>query len=140
MRFARRTDWELSPNKISGILEDFKSKGQTVLDLTESNPTRCGFSYLQNELLSKLSAHENTLYTPSTKGLLASRLAVSAYYRSQNIKIPPEQIFLTASTSEAYSFLFRLLANPGENVLFPSPSYPLFDFLVDLNDLEKGFY
>lgn len=140
MKFARRTDWELTPNKISSILEDFKAKGKTVLDLTESNPTRCGLAYPQKELLSALSQDANMLYSPSTKGLLSSREAVAAYYAQKNIKVSPEQIFLTASTSEAYSFLFRLLADPGENILFPAPSYPLFDFLVDLNDLERGFY
>jgi len=140
MRFARRTNWELTPNTISGILKDFENKGQTVLDLTESNPTRCGLAYPKEELLSALSSNQNILYSPSTKGLLASREAVAAYYAQKNIKISPEQIFLTASTSEAYSFLFRLLADPGDSVLFPAPSYPLFDFLVDLNDLERGFY
>ncbi len=140
MKFARRTNWELTPNKISGILEDFKAKGQNILDLTESNPTRCGLAYPQKELLSALSQDANMLYSPSTKGLLSSREAVAAYYAQKNIKISPEQIFLTASTSEAYSFLFRLLADPGDNILFPAPSYPLFDFLVDLNDLDRGFY
>jgi alanine-synthesizing transaminase len=140
MRFARRTDWELTPNKISGILDDFKARGQAVLDLTESNPTRCGLVYPHKELLSALSDDRNMVYSPSTKGLLASREAVAAYYAQKNIHVSPEQIFLTASTSEAYSFVFRLLADPGQSILFPAPSYPLFDFLVDLNDLERGFY
>lgn len=140
MRFARRTEWELTPNKITGILEDFKKSGQQILDLTESNPTRCGFAYSQKDLLKQFATPDNMLYVPSTQGLLSSRQAIAAYYQSQNIAISPDQIFLTASTSEAYTFLFRLLADPGDTVLFPSPSYPLFDFLVDLNDLERGFY
>ncbi|MCB9772450.1 MAG: pyridoxal phosphate-dependent aminotransferase [Candidatus Omnitrophica bacterium] len=140
MRFARRTEWELTPNKITGILEDFKKNGQKILDLTESNPTRCGFAYSQNGLLNQLATPDNMLYVPLTQGLLSSRQAIAAYYQNQNIAISPDQIFLTASTSEAYTFLFRLLADPGDTVLFPSPSYPLFDFLVDLNDLERGFY
>ncbi len=141
MRFARRTNWELSPNKISGILKSFESRGQKILDLTQSNPTSCGFNYPQTELLSVLSHENNVFYSPSSKGLLGARQAVAAYYlESQKIVLDPRQIFLTASTSEAYSFLFRLLADPGESILFPSPSYPLFDFLVDLNDLKSNFY
>ncbi len=140
MQFARRTDWELSPNVISGILEDFKKHGEVIWDLTQSNPTACGFDYPFDELLPKLGNIQSSTYAPTSKGLLSARQAIVDYYQSQNIAISPEQIFLTASTSEAYSFLFRLLANPGETVLFPRPSYPLFDFLVDLNDLERGFY
>ncbi len=140
MRFARRTDWELSPNKISGILEDFKKRGPAILDLTQSNPTACGFSYPVDKLLAKLSDVPSMMYNPSSKGLLTAREALVLYYQRQGIELSPEQIFLTASSSEAYSFIFRLLANPGETVLFPCPSYPLFDFLVDLNDLESGFY
>ncbi len=140
MQFARRTNWELNPNKISRILKDFKATGRAIIDLTESNPTRCGFVYPQKELLAALSDDRNMMYCPSTKGLLLAREAVAEYYAQKDIRISPEQIFLTSSTSEAYSFIFRLLADPGENILFPAPSYPLFDFLVDLNDLESGFY
>jgi alanine-synthesizing transaminase len=138
--FAKRTNWELTPNRVAGILEGYKRSGQEILDLTESNPTRCGFVYPQGELLAHLSAPVSMRYVPSSQGLLSARQAVAAYYQSQNIAISPTQIFLTASTSEAYSFLFRLLANPQEAILFPAPSYPLFDFLVDLNDLKSSFY
>ncbi len=140
VQFARRTDWELSPNAISGILEDFKKRSELIWDLTQSNPTVCAFEYPLHELLPKLGDMQSSTYAPTSKGLLSARQAIVEYYQGQNIAISPEQIFLTASTSEAYSFLFRLLANPGETVLFPCPSYPLFDFLVDLNDLEQGFY
>lgn len=138
--FAKRTNWELTPNRVAGILEGYKSSGQKILDLTQSNPTRCGFVYPQDELLAKLSVPASMRYVPSPQGLLSARQAVAAYYQSQNIVISPAQILLTASTSEAYSFLFRLLANPQEEILFPAPSYPLFDFLVDLNDLKSSFY
>lgn len=138
--FAGRTNWELTQNKITAILEEFKRKGTTVFDLTESNPTRCGFVYPEKELQSALLNPANMRYIPATKGMLSAREAVAAYYKGQRIDISPEQIFLTSSTSEGYSFLFRLLADPGETMLFPAPSYPLFEFLVGLNDLEMQYY
>ncbi len=138
--FAKRTHWELSTNKITTILESLREKGVPIFDLTESNPTRCQFDYLRPDLLEGLSAVQNLRYLPSPKGNLPARETICAYYRTKNIHLDPEQIFLTASTSEAYSFLFRLLADPQESVLFPCPSYPLFSFLVDLNDLKYEFY
>jgi len=138
--FANRTNWELTQNKISGILENFKKEGKTVLDLTESNPTNCGFAYPEKELQGALINPSNMRYTPSTKGILSAREAVAQYYKGKHIDVSPDQIFLTSSTSEGYSFLFRLLADPGETMLFPCPSYPLFEFLVGLNDLEMEFY
>jgi aspartate/methionine/tyrosine aminotransferase len=138
--FSQRTEWELTPNRITGILEDLKKSNQRIFDLTESNPTNCGFSYLTQDLQGALMNPDNMRYSPATKGLAASRDAVAKYYESKGISISPEQIFLTSSTSEGYSFLFRLLADPGNNILFPSPSYPLFEFLVGLNDIEMNYY
>ncbi len=138
--FSQRTEWELTPNRITGILEDLKKSNQRIFDLTESNPTNCGFSYLTQDLQGALMNPDNMRYSPATKGLAASREAVAKYYESKGITISPEQIFLTSSTSEGYSFLFRLLADPGNNILFPSPSYPLFEFLVGLNDIEMNYY
>lgn len=138
--FAGRTDWELTQNKITGILEGLKKDGKTVLDLTESNPTNCAFFMPDKDLQAALLNPANMKYVPATKGGVSAREAVAAYYKSKHIDISPEQIFLTASTSEGYSFLFRLLADPGETMLFPQPSYPLFEFLVALNDLEMQFY
>lgn len=140
MRFARRTDWDLRPNKISGILEDFKKRGQAFLDLTESNPTKCGFVDPGQRILATFANQQNMFYAPASQGLLEAREALAAYYCGQGIKLSPRQIFLTASSSEAYSFIFRLLADPQDVVLFPQPSYPLFDFLADLNDVKTGGY
>lgn len=140
MRFARRTDWELTPNRLSGLLEDFRKRGQAVVDLTESNPTRCGFHYPSGDLLSALSREQNLIYSPESKGILDARQAIADYYQSQNISLSAEQIILTASTSEAYSFVFKLLTETGDRILLPAPSYPLFDFLVDLNDLQNEYY
>jgi len=151
--FAERTNWKLTPNKITLLLEELRrgspasgGAAPQILDLTESNPTRCGFSclcpsgYPSDAILNALADSKNMSYDPSAKGSLEAREAVCAYYKEKNITVDPERIFLTASTSEAYSFLFRLLANPGDHILFPRPSYPLFEFLADINDLTSDFY
>ncbi|PIQ87561.1 MAG: aminotransferase [Candidatus Omnitrophica bacterium CG11_big_fil_rev_8_21_14_0_20_45_26] len=135
--FASRTNWPLYQNKIALCLQALQQSGVSIIDLTESNPTRCQFQYLHQRTLSPLSRTENLLYQPSPKGSLKARESIAAYYaEAHQININPEQIVLTASTSEAYSFIFRLLANPGDEVLAPSPSYPLFHFLADLNDVR----
>ena len=138
--FSRRTDWALGSNQISQARDDLRRRGVEVLDLTESNPTRCGLAYPSRALLSSLSHKTNLLYEPSSQGSLQAREAVRQYYRSRGFDIPVERIVLTSSTSEGYSYLFRLLANPGEEVLFPKPSYPLFQFLADLNDVRLNYY
>jgi aspartate/methionine/tyrosine aminotransferase len=137
--FADRTNWELATNKLSILLQELRQQKIDLFDLTESNPTHCGFSYPE-EILSALVNPKNLQYVPEPQGMLSARQAVCAYYKSRGIRIEPEQVFLTASTSEAYSFLFRLLLNPGEEALFPAPSYPLFQFLVDLSDITMGTY
>ncbi len=106
-----------------------------IADLTASNPTRCGFQY-HPALLSALTDERALEYDPQPRGLLAAREAVCRYYADHRVQIEPDQIVLTTSTSEAYSFLFRLLCDPGNEVLVPQPSYPLFDFLADLDDVR----
>lgn len=138
--FAQRTGWEMLQNEITSQLDGFHQSDTPVIDLTESNPTRCGFIYPQAKILKPLAASKNMLYDPSPSGNREAREAVVHYYRSRNITVSPEQIFLCASTSEAYTFLFRLLADPKERVLFPRPSYPLFEFLVGLNDIRMDTY
>lgn len=125
---------------ITSVLEELRRAGTNILDLTESNPTRCGFSYPKEQIFGALADSRNMSYAPCAQGSLEAREAVCSYYKEKNIAVDPARIFLTASTSEAYSFLFRLLANPGDTVLFPCPSYPLFEFLSSLNDLTHGFY
>jgi len=134
--FAQRTDWRLTPNRLSNAIDERRQQGRDLLDLTESNPTHCGFTYDTQEILRAVSDPRSLTYQPDARGLLAARQAVTDYYGEKNIIIDPRQIFLTTSTSEAYSYVFRLLADPGDNILAPSPSYPLFDFLSQLNDLK----
>ncbi len=134
--FASRVEWPLNPNRLSEQIEERRRRGLAILDLTESNPTRCGFLFDSQEILGALADPRSLIYEPDPRGLLLARLAVASYYAERGVKLDPDQIFLTTSTSEAYSYVFRLLANPGDNILVPRPSYPLFDFLARLDDLE----
>ena len=138
--FSTRTSWSLAPNRLSLLLREQREAGLPILDLTESNPTRCGFAVDAQEILAPLNDTRALLYQPDPRGLLVAREAVAQYYSERGANVDPDQIFLTASTSEAYSFVFRLLANPGDKILAPQPSYPLFDFLGALNDVVVSPY
>jgi alanine-synthesizing transaminase len=134
--FARRTGWVLEKNALTRAIDNRHELGLSVIDLTESNPTRCGFRYNSAAILQALTNPAAMLYQPEPRGPLGARRAVMEYYAERGIFLDSEQVFLTSSSSEAYSYLFRLLADPGDSVLVPQPSYPLFDFLTGLNDLE----
>ena len=114
-------------------MDEKRSAGSTILDLTESNPTAAGFVYPADAILSALADPRSLRYEPSAAGMPSARAAVSEYYSRQvDGPVSPDRILLTASTSEAYAFVFKLLADPGDEVLAPSPSYPLFDYLAAL--------
>jgi hypothetical protein len=134
--FASRTNWRLTPNRLSKEIEELRRKGLPLLDLTESNPTRCGFAFDTQAILEALANPQGLFYEPDPRGLLTAREAVAQYYAARGVALDPGQIFLTTSTSEAYSYVFRLLADPADTVLVPQPSYPLFDFLAGLNDVR----
>jgi len=133
--FSRRTDWKLTPNRFTQAQQEAHAAGREVLDLTISNPTRAGFDYDRQAILRAFSNPAALDYDPQPKGLLTARHAVAEYYRHRG-KVNPESLVLTTSTSEGYSFVFRLLANPDDEVLVPKPSYPLFEFLADLQDVK----
>ena len=137
--FSSRTDWLLAPNRLARQLEERRRQGLPVLDLTESNPTRCGFAS-DPAILKSLQDTRSLTYEPDPRGLLSARQAVCEYYAERGVSVTPEQVFLTTSTSEAYTYAFRLLADPGDKVLVPQPSYPLLDFLACINDLEVVSY
>ncbi|MBI3616457.1 MAG: pyridoxal phosphate-dependent aminotransferase [Candidatus Omnitrophica bacterium] len=137
--FADRTGWRLTPNLLSQRLTALHRRGVSILDLTESNPTQVGIRYPE-EILGFLADPGSLTYEPSPKGLLLARQAVAGVYAEKGISLEPDQLLLTASTSEAYSFLFKLLCNPGDSILVPKPSYPLFEYLADLNDVELSAY
>jgi len=111
-----------------------------VLDLTASNPTECGFTYDAPAILAALANPASLIYEPDPRGLLKAREAVCEYYAARGDRVSPDSVLLTTSTSEAYSFVFRLLCNPGDEILVPQPSYPLFDFLADLQDVRLVRY
>jgi aspartate/methionine/tyrosine aminotransferase len=135
--FSDRTNWKLTRNRLAEALEEVRSSGARVLDLTISNPTRAGLHYDDARILQSLASPHVMDYEPHPKGLLVAREAVAAYYREQHgvHNFDAEQLVLTTSTSEGYSFVFRLLCNPGDELLVPKPSYPLFEFLADLQDV-----
>lgn len=134
--FSRRTDWKLAPNRLTTAIEEARAAGQPFIDLTISNPTRAGVTYDGTSILDSLRHHASLDYDPQPKGLLAAREAVADYYRGRHEEVDPESLILTSGTSEGYSYVFRLLANPGDEILVPKPSYPLFDFLADLQDVK----
>ena len=138
--FASRTEWPQIPNRLSQAIEARRRQGLPILDLTESNPTRCGFDFDAAEILRALADPRSLRYEPQPRGLLAAREAIAVYYAERGTNVDVERIFLTASTSEAYAYLFRLLGNSGDNILVPSPGYPLFEILGGLNDLEPISY
>jgi aspartate/methionine/tyrosine aminotransferase len=131
--FSRRTDWKLTLNRFTQAQQELLAAGREVLDLTISNPTRAGLHYDDQAILSSLTNPSALDYDPQPKGLLSARQAVADYYQQQ---VDPESLLLTTSTSEGYSFVFRLLSNPKDEVLVPKPSYPLFEFLADLQDVK----
>jgi alanine-synthesizing transaminase len=138
--FSERTSYPRAKNRLTLALERRRAEGAPVFDLTESNPTRAGFVYPQTEILAALSDPRLLLYEPRPFGLEAARHAIAGYYAHRGSRVDPSQIVITASTSEAYSFLFKLLADPGGEVLVPQPSYPLFDFLARLDGVTTSFY
>jgi alanine-synthesizing transaminase len=136
--FSKRTDWKLEENAFTLALRRIRESGRAIFDLTVSNPTVCGFRYDEAAILASLHTPAALHYDPEPKGLLAARAAVAAYYGQKNADVPldPERLILTTGTSEAYSFLFRLLCEPGDEILVAHPSYPLFDFLATIQDVK----
>ncbi len=135
MRFSRRTEWNTEESELARAHRQRAEAGLPIADLTASNPTRCGFAY-DSSLLAALSNPEALDYDPQPRGMLHAREAVCRYYAGYGVPVTPEQVVLTTSTSEAYSFLFRLLCDPGSEILTPQPGYPLFDFLAGLDDVR----
>jgi aspartate/methionine/tyrosine aminotransferase len=144
--FASRTNWRFDPNLLTQAIERHRRGGRALLDLTVSNPTTCGFTYPQKEILAALADPRALRYAPESKGLPEARAAVAEYYSERpafaegGTAVDPEHIVLLSGTSEGYSHLFRLLCEPGDEVLVPAPSYPLFEFLADLNDVRLVTY
>jgi aspartate/methionine/tyrosine aminotransferase len=135
MRFSQRTGWNTEESELARAHRLRTQAGQPLADLTASNPTRCGFSY-DRGLLAALGDPSALYYDPQPLGSLRGREAICRYYADHGIAVGPGQIVLTTSTSEAYGYLFRLLCDPGSEILAGQPGYPLFDFLAVLDDVR----
>jgi alanine-synthesizing transaminase len=137
-QFSKRTEWNTEESTLARAHRERVQAGLQAADLTASNPTRCGFVY-DARLLEPLTDARALDYDPQPLGLLRAREAVCGYYADHGVDVRPERVLLTTSTSEAYSFLFKLLCDPGGEIVVPEPGYPLFDFLAGLDDVRiKG--
>jgi aspartate/methionine/tyrosine aminotransferase len=138
--FSHRVPSDHSTNRLSTAIEERRARGAPILDLTESNPTRCGFHHDEAALLGALASPGGLLYEPHPQGLAAAREAVAGYYAGIGSDVDPENLFLTTGTSEAYTQVFKLLADPGDEVLVPTPGYPLLDVLTGLEAVRLVHY
>jgi alanine-synthesizing transaminase len=137
--FSSRFHWDFRPNRVTGLLAGKRLAGARVLDLTESNPTRAELAY-PPEIVHTFEDRRMLRYEPSPAGLLEPREAVRRYYAARGRDVAVDRILLTASTSEGYAYLFKLLTNPGDHVLVPRPSYPLFEFLATMENIGVRQY
>jgi alanine-synthesizing transaminase len=133
--FSSRLRCGFERNRVSEAIDARRRSGAELLDLTVSNPTQAGIAYPTQEILAALADPRALLYDPHPQGLRATREAIAARHRCD-----PDRVVLTASTSEAYSYLFRLLCDPGDDVLVPQPSYPLFEYLANLDSVGVRHY
>jgi aspartate/methionine/tyrosine aminotransferase len=139
--FSSRLPWDRPENALAGVERARRESGASVLDLTESNPTRVGLPYPIDELAAALADPAVARYTPAPRGLPEARAAVAAACAAElGARVDPERLVLTASSSESYAFLFKLLCDPGDAVLVPEPSYPLFEYLARLEGVTPVPY
>ncbi len=137
--FSSRLPGSLASNRLTDAVRDRRARSQPFIDLTLANPTRAGFHY-PADLLRRMADPEALRYEPEPAGALAARRAVAADYARRGVEVAPERIVLTASTSDAYGLLFKLLTDAGDDVLVPRPSYPLFDHLTRLDQVIATGY
>ncbi|MGA8028041.1 MAG: pyridoxal phosphate-dependent aminotransferase [Bryobacteraceae bacterium] len=138
--YSQRLPWQFSTNSLSRLVQEKKRAGFSIIDLTISNPTEVLSDYPHAAIGRAYAGIEDFKYRPDARGQDSARAAIAEYYRSRGSAISPEQILLTASTSEAYALLFKLFCNPEDEVLAPAPSYPLFEFLAGLESVRTVPY
>lgn len=138
--FARRTPDQFEPNALTRARERRRAAGGEILDLTVSNPTQARIEYPEEEIRAALADPRATRYEPTARGWIGAREAVARHHAAQGFEPDPERILLAASTSELYCWLFKLLCEPGETVLVPRPSYPLFECLASLECVRVEQY
>ena len=139
-RFSQRTGWDIGESGFAAAIREARASGQRLYDLTVSNPTVCGFDYDAEAILRPLRDVGAMIYDPDPRGMRSAREAVAGYYGDHGAGVDLEEVVLTTSTSEGYGYIFRLLCDAGDEVLVAQPSYPLFDFLADLEDVRLKPY
>jgi alanine-synthesizing transaminase len=139
-KFSNRLDWSAPENRLALAERGMRASGRPLLDLTVSNPTQAGLPYPAEAIAAAFAQPEMARYEPSPRGLPTARAAVAVDYARRGAKVDKSHIFLTASSSESYALLFKLLGDPGQAVLVPEPSYPLFDYLARLEGLAPRPY
>jgi alanine-synthesizing transaminase len=139
-RFSQRTGWDVRESDFAAAIREARTAGRELIDLTVSNPTVCGFAYDAETVLRPLADAQALVYDPDPRGMRRAREAVAQYYGDHGARVDPDALVLTTSTSEGYGYLFRLLCDAGDEVLVAQPSYPLFDFLADLEDVRLKSY
>ncbi len=141
LSFSDRVFFDTEPNSLSRFLERLRRENREVLDLTESNPAKAGFRFSLDTLREGMLQDPVTDYAPHPRGLPEAREAITAYYRDRGVRVDPDAVYCTSGTSEAYAMLFKLLGDPGDEILVPVPSYPLIEYLVSFESLHCGqFY
>jgi aspartate/methionine/tyrosine aminotransferase len=138
--FSRRTGWDQKANAFADRLAAALESGEPLCDLTQSNPTRAGLGWPEDRLLAAFQKPGLSSYRPDPRGDLAARRAVADYLLARGCPTSEERILLTASTSEAYALLLKLLCDPGDEVLVPAPSYPLLDLVAGLESVGLRRY
>jgi aspartate/methionine/tyrosine aminotransferase len=139
-RFSHRLPWPFTPNPLTIQLQEKRGRGQSLFDLTNTNPTETLPAYPHEEIAAAFSRTRDFTYQPDPFGLLQTREVIAALYAERRLCISPDHIALTASTSEAYALLFKLLCDPGDEILVPIPSYPLFEYLAALDSVRVSPY
>src|SRR3954452_20744627 len=137
--FSHRLPPDLDPNPLTRAVSSLRAEGRTLIDLTASNPTHGGFEYPPS-LLDALADPRALAYDPQPLGLEVAREAVAADYARRGVRIATGRLVITASSSDSYSLLFKLLCDPGDSVLVPAPSYPLFEHLATLEAVTVQCY
>jgi len=140
LQFSTRTGWDIGESRFAAAIRQARRTGRPLIDLTVSNPTVCGFGYDAETILAPLRDPRSLVYDPDPRGMRFAREAVAEYYAHHGVAVDPDAVVLTTSTSEGYGYLFRLLCDAGDEVLVAQPSYPLFDFLADLEDVRLKPY
>lgn len=138
--YSQRLSWSFSSNSLTQLLIQKKAAGTPFLDLTVSNPTQCLSEYPHQEIRNAFGQIRDFTYCPDPLGSHTARSAVAGYYRNRGVFISPDQLALTASTSEAYSYLFKILCDGGDEILAPLPSYPLFEYLAAFESVRTVPY